>query len=66
MSGSCRKPGPPGPFVEGYRAWLIGRDYVPSVVIRSLLTMLTPERPADARSPPTQPALTSHDASRHS
>jgi hypothetical protein len=39
MSGSRRKPGPLGPFVEGYRAWLLGRGYSPSVVIRSLITL---------------------------
>lgn len=38
MSGSLRKSGPLGPFVEGYRAWLIGRGYSPSVVVRSLIT----------------------------
>ena len=36
MSGSRRKPGPLGPFVEGYRAWLVRRGYSPSVAIRSL------------------------------
>jgi site-specific recombinase XerD len=39
MSGSRRKPGPLGPFVEGYRAWLLGRGYVSPVVIRSLVTL---------------------------
>jgi site-specific recombinase XerD len=39
MSGSRRKPGPLGPFVEGYRAWLLGRGYSSSVVIRSLITL---------------------------
>ena len=39
MSGSRRKPGPLGPFVDGYRAWLVGRGYSPSVVIRSLVTV---------------------------
>jgi hypothetical protein len=39
MSGSRRKPGPLGPFVDGYRAWLIGRGYSPSVVVRSLITL---------------------------
>jgi site-specific recombinase XerD len=39
MSGSRRKPGPLGPFVEGYRAWLLGRGYSPAVVIRSLITL---------------------------
>ena len=39
MSGSRRKPGPLGPFVEGYRAWLLGRGYSPSAVIRSLIAL---------------------------
>ena len=39
MSGSRRKPGPLGPFVEGYRAWLLGRGYSPCVVVRSLITL---------------------------
>jgi site-specific recombinase XerD len=39
MSGSRRKPGPLGPFVDGYRAWLVGRGYSPSVVVRSLGTL---------------------------
>ena len=39
MSGSRRKPGPLGPFVDDYRAWLIGRGYSPSVVVRSLVTL---------------------------
>jgi hypothetical protein len=39
MSGSRRKPGPLGPFVEGYRAWLLGRSYSPSAVIRSLIAL---------------------------
>jgi hypothetical protein len=39
MSGSRRKPGPLGPFVEGYRGWLLERGYAPSVVIRSLGTL---------------------------
>jgi hypothetical protein len=39
MSASRRKPGPLGPFVDGYRAWLLGRGYSPSVVIRSLSTL---------------------------
>jgi hypothetical protein len=39
MSGSRRKPGPLGPLVEGYRAWLLGRGYVSPVVIRSLVTL---------------------------
>ena len=39
MPRSRRKPGPLGPFVEGYRAWLLGRGYSPSVVVRSLITL---------------------------
>jgi hypothetical protein len=39
MSGSRRKPGPLGPFVEGYRGWLLERGYSASVVIRSLGTL---------------------------
>ena len=39
MLGSRRKPGPLGPFVDGYRAWLVGRGYSPSVAIRSLSTL---------------------------
>src|SRR3954451_1997010 len=39
MSGSRRKPGPLGPFLDGYRAWLVGRGYSPSVVVRSLVTL---------------------------
>jgi site-specific recombinase XerD len=39
MSGSRRKPGPLGPFVEGYRVWLLGRGYSASVVIRSLIAL---------------------------
>jgi hypothetical protein len=39
VSGSRRKPGLLGPFVDGYRAWLVGRGYSPSVVVRSLGTL---------------------------
>src|SRR5512133_3652757 len=39
MSGSRRKPGPLRPFVEGYRAWLLGRGYSRSVVVRSLIAL---------------------------
>ena len=39
MSGSCRKPGPLAPFVDGCRAWLVGRGYSPWVAIRSLATL---------------------------
>jgi len=28
MSESRRRPGPLGPFVDGYRAWLLGRGYL--------------------------------------
>ena len=39
MSGSRRKPGRLGPFVDGYRAWLLARGYSPSAAIRSLITL---------------------------
>ena len=39
MSGSRRKPGPLGPFVDGYRAWLVERGYTTPAVIRSLGTL---------------------------
>ena len=39
MSGSRRKPGPLGPFVDGYRASLVGRGYSPSAIVRSLITL---------------------------
>ena len=39
MSGSRRKPGPLGPFVEGYRSWLLEWGYSSSVVIRSLIAL---------------------------
>jgi hypothetical protein len=39
MSGSRGKPGPLGPFVDGYRAGLVGRGYSPSVVVRSVVTL---------------------------
>jgi hypothetical protein len=39
MSGSRRKPGPLGPFVDGYRRWLLERGYSQSVAIRSLITL---------------------------
>jgi hypothetical protein len=39
MSGSRRKPGSLGPFVDGYRAWLLERGYSTSVVTRSLVTL---------------------------
>lgn len=41
MSGSRTKPGPLKLFVEGYREWLLGRGYSPSVVIRSLITLFS-------------------------
>jgi hypothetical protein len=39
VSRSRRKSGPLGPFVDGYRAWLVGRGYSPSVVVRSLVAL---------------------------
>lgn len=36
MSGTRRKPGPLGPFVEGYRARMIELGYSPTSVTRSL------------------------------
>jgi len=39
MSGSRRKPGPLGPFGDGYRVWLLERGYSPPVAIRSLITL---------------------------
>ena len=36
MSGSRRRPGRLGPFVGGYRAWLLERGYSPGSVTRSL------------------------------
>jgi hypothetical protein len=39
VSGSRRKPGPLGPFVDGFRAWLVGRGYSPSAVVRSLMML---------------------------
>ena len=39
MSGSRRKPGPLGPFVDGYRAWLLECGYSASAVVRSLITL---------------------------
>ena len=39
MSGTRRKPGRLGPFVEGYRAWLLERGYSPSSVTRSLIAL---------------------------
>ena len=39
MSGSRREPGPLGPFVDGYRAWLLERGYSPSAAIRSLIAL---------------------------
>lgn len=32
MSGTRRKPGPLGPFVEGYRVWLLESGYTPQTV----------------------------------
>jgi site-specific recombinase XerD len=39
MSGTRRKPGRLGPFVEGYRAWLSAREYTPGTT-RSMLKEL--------------------------
>ncbi len=39
MSGSRRKPGPLGPFVDGYRVWLLEHGYTSSAVVRSLITL---------------------------
>jgi hypothetical protein len=39
MSGTRRKPGPPGPYVEGYRSWLLGLGYSPLSVTRSLTAL---------------------------
>lgn len=36
MSGTRRKPGPLGPFVDGYRAWLLELGYSPLTVTHSL------------------------------
>jgi hypothetical protein len=37
--GFSQEAGPLGPFVDGDRAWLVGRGYSPSVVVRSLVTL---------------------------
>ncbi len=39
MSGSRRRPGRLGPFVDGYRARLLERGYSPGSVLRSLATL---------------------------
>ena len=39
MSGTRRKPGRLGPFVEGYRAWLVAREYTPQTT-RNMLKEL--------------------------
>jgi site-specific recombinase XerD len=39
MSGTRRKPGRLGPFVEGYRVWLLERGYTPGTV-RGMLKVL--------------------------
>lgn len=39
MSKSRRKPGPLGPYVEGYRAWLLELGYAPLSVTRSLTAL---------------------------
>ncbi len=38
-TGTRRKPGPPGPFVCGYRVWLSERGYSPMAVVRSLTAL---------------------------
>ena len=39
MSGARRKPGRLGPFVEGYRVWLLEAGYTPQTV-RGMLKVL--------------------------
>lgn len=39
MSGTRRKPGQLGSYVEGYRAWLLARGYAPASVTRSLAAL---------------------------
>lgn len=39
MSGTRRKPGRLGPFVDGYRVWLLARDYTPGTT-RGMLRVL--------------------------
>ena len=39
MSGSRRRPGRLGPFVDGYRAWLLGLGYSPLSVTHSLVAL---------------------------
>jgi hypothetical protein len=39
MSGSRRRPGRLGPFVDGYRAWLLGLGYSPLSVTHSLVSL---------------------------
>jgi integrase len=39
MSGSRRKPGRLGPFVDGYRGWLLERGYSQGAVVGSLITL---------------------------
>jgi hypothetical protein len=36
MTGRRRKPGGMGPFIEGYRAWLAGRGYIPGTIVNML------------------------------
>jgi hypothetical protein len=39
MTGRRRKPGRMGPFIEGYRAWLVGLGYTPET-IKNMLAMV--------------------------
>lgn len=39
MPGTRRNPGPFGPFVDGYREWLLKRGYSPATVINSLIAL---------------------------
>ncbi len=36
MTGRRRRPGRMGPFIEGYRAWLAGRDYTAGTIVNML------------------------------
>jgi hypothetical protein len=39
MPGTRRTPGPLGPYVEGYRSWLLERRYSPLSVTHSLAAL---------------------------
>ena len=39
MSGTRRKPGPLGPYVGGYRSWLLELGYSPLTVTHSLTAL---------------------------